>query len=375
MPEDTPYYPGAHYLGSRDWTSEEREGATMGEWEGEQIWDKGEPPLVRPEIRLVGAPECIERGGGGDVPTQNFLGLDNWLPANCYVIDGDHPRIRIVKCPDVARIAEIMAYVFIDHVHAESLAETFVGDGSTAMWHLGAGDESVSTSITCKRGTECWQFCDGTRNAGQLLSQAFGSVAGPISYGQYATTPIYQHYATEILSRFTAAGAENCRRFVLVGHSYGGAAAAVAAARLISQDNTRTVALYTLGAPRAGDSRLIDLLRRCDQTHIRRPSDPIPYLPPPVGVWRDLIYAVAAGGLVPAFAQYETFDNRRLVDGEGFRDELPTDGPSNTDMVTILENLLAHDDLGFFSEHFLSRYANDLATNCGLPPPFDLGLG
>lgn len=373
MDENTPYYPGWHLLGSRDWTSDERGGTLLGEWDGPQIFDKGEPPLVRPEVRIVGSPECIEDGGGGAALTHATNGLDNWLPSHCYVFDGAHPRARIVACPDVAKIAEIMAYVFIDHVRAQTLAEEFVGDGAVAAWHAGTGDETVSTSVTCVRGMEAWQFIDGTRNQGQLLSQILQPAAGPTMYPHYGATALYHRYATSILTRFSAAGATGARRYVLVGHSYGGAAAAVAAARLKLDDPTRDVALYTLGAPLAGDSRLIDVLRTLDQTHIRRPLDPVPYLPPANPIYGGLLIELAFIPFLEGFRHYASYERRRLLDVDGFRDELPTDGPNDTTLLGILARLAGGEPILPGSEHDLINYANDLASNCGLPLPFLVG--
>lgn len=63
VPEGTPFYPGQHYLESRDWTSDEREGFTLGEVEGaRRKYSKGSLGLPHPPIRLLGSEGCLRSG-------------------------------------------------------------------------------------------------------------------------------------------------------------------------------------------------------------------------------------------------------------------------------------------------------------------------
>jgi len=343
----------------------------MGEWDGAQTFDKGEAPAKGPQLRIVGSGACIEAGGGGDgPPTADPYNLGNWLPSLCYTADILDPCVRIAKCPDMSKIAEIMAHVYTSPNLGMPLAETLVGPGAVATFHQSLNDESVSSSIVCVRGEEAWQWCDGTRNREQLLSQAFGFLTGPTSYGRYSTNRLYQHYSTTILNRFTAAGAANCRRFVLIGHSYGGAAAAVAAARLRINVPDRSVTLCTMGAPRAGGDNLIGILRGTCQTHFRHPEDPIPYLPPQYSKWGFAFFNHVAALSWSIWGRYASYERRRTVDEDGFRDEAEGDGPTAELMDTILTQIADNDPLGSYPHHIITGYANNLAIACNLPPPF-----
>lgn len=364
--DDTvPAFPGSHLLGSRDWTdATERETTAIpvGEWEGERTFHNGEAPLVRPVPRIVGSVECVESGGGGgDLIPADVLGLDRFYPPLCYETLTPAPWHRFLRCPDLFYIANVMFATFEFPNPAKTLAQILVGAGSVATHFPAPAGDRYSSSTVCVLGNEAWQWADGTRNAGQFLAQSYGTAGGPTSYGRYGATPIYNQYATELLSRFTAAGAFDCTRWVLVGHSYGGAAAAVAAARLKMLYPERSVSLLTFGAPRAGDARLIALLRGVDQLHVRRPLDPIPYLPP------QFAEANTAGVLSFLFwrgwGEYASYERRRTITPTGFRDELPGEGPTNDVWTAILTNIESG-VLSNYEEHSMLNYTLDISTWC-----------
>ncbi len=367
----TPAYPGLHCLGSRDWTDKtERIGSVVGEYEGTQTFDAGELPLRVPRPRLVGSADCVARGGGGGALTHATGELDDFLPAGCYdpIVVG--PCERMVKCPDMARIAVIMAHVFNAPLIVEAEAAAFVGAGSTAILFAPAPSDRYSGSVVVVNGDEAWQWCDGTRNTGQLLSQAYDTRNGGARFAEFAASQIYWDYATILLTRFTLAGAAGCTRFALVGHSYGGAAASVAAARLKLQDPTRSVSLTTFGAPRAGNRDLIRALTPVCQWHVQRPKDPIPYLPPQLG-WHALGFAPLP--LIPfwtLWGRYEAYQRRRTIDGNAFREQLPEDGPDNTDMTACITAITTAGIIGGFATHDMRLYAKNVAAHCGEPDPF-----
>ncbi len=367
MPDGTPFYNGPTFLDSRDWTSLERSPGCMGEYTGERIPDNGEPPFVPPVPRLVGTADCLANGGGGGELTSDPTGLERFLPAGCYEPLTDSPCERIYRCPTVYQIANTMAAVNPAPNDAIALAQAIVGPGSVGTAFIPPVDDLYSNSVVCVLANEAWQWCDGTRNRNQLLAQAYGTNFGGRSYGPFSTTPIYWDYATDLLSRFTVSGAADCKRWVLIGHSYGGAAASVAAARLKLMYPDRDIALYTLGAPRAGDRRLIEILRGVCQTHIRRPDDPIPYLPPQVD---DSIVASLLGLASVAFLRvwgsYEGYERRRSLSSTGFVDEDPTAGPTNSAWTSIITQIVSG-VLTSYSDHNINLYASELATNCGMP--------
>ncbi len=268
-------YPGYHRLGSRDWLKND-EATTYGQWLGGWTFDEGLPPVNPPALRTVGNAKCIERGGGGGTDTVSPDGLEQWLPSGCYNPVPPGPCKRIRQCPDQAYLSLIMAYVWENPSLALAVGQAFAGTGAVGTMFMPLESDRFSRSLVVIRGDTCYCWIDGTRNAGQLLAQAYGTAFGPKYYHFYRTTPIYHDFATVCLRRLSAAGAADCTKFLIVGHSYGGATAAVVAARLKSLFPDAEVAVMTEGAPRAGDSQLITVLKKVCQLHIRRPHDPIP---------------------------------------------------------------------------------------------------
>lgn len=369
--DDHPEYPGWHRLDSRDWTSDERGDDHLGEYDGVRLPDDGRSPPVVPLPVIVGTPKCVEEGGGGSalIPF-DVARLDRTLPAGCYPPDLDSPCNRIKRCPDRALLSSAMERVFAGDW--ESKAVEILGPGTTTVRSETRPDDLFSRYAIAKNGRECHIYIDGTRNQGQLLSQAFFGIFGPKDYGDYSANELYRENAIRVLRAATDFGCDTCDRFILIGHSYGGATAAIATAILRGTKPVAELALMTEGAPRAGGPKLIEWIRPVCQRHYRRPLDPIPLLPPQYDVGTGFFAAafntVALGSWI-AWGKYSNYEFRYVLFPDGPLLENSDLRPPADVASTIVLQLVANTPLGAYAEHAAAAYRNELALGCGIAPP------
>ncbi len=361
-------------LDSRDWTRDERETDCMGEYAGERTFDRGEPPSVIPRLRQIGTKSCImDGGGGGDTYTSDNAYLERFLPAACYNQLDRSPAQRINSCPDRYLFADVMALVF--EGDWATPASALLGPGAITYTRRAPTVGVFSSFGIAYLGRECHIYIDGTRNREQLITQAYYGFVGPENKGNFACNTLYYDNALQVLGGVTLAGASACDRFVIIGHSYGGATAAVAAAILRDTKPAAEVAVMTCGAPRAGSSRLTEWIAAVPQLHYRRPEDPIPVLPPqlsldvgPFGVIFNLIAALQ--WLI--WGRYRDYDSSFVLLPNGaietFSEVLPRDEVQRTIALQIAANI----PITAYAEHAMTAYAAELRRSCVRGPGFSL---
>lgn len=264
-----------------------------------------------------------------------------------------------------------MAGVYTDD--PTELAESLLGPGAQTYINRETDDSLFSTYMICWRGNEVHIYVDGTRNQGQLLAQAYSAFTGPRDYGTFTASELYHTNATRILRQATALGLDACHNWVLVGHSYGGATAAVMAAILRENRPSDIIAVMTMGAPKAGGEKLIRALRRVCQRHYHRPRDPIPYLPPQRSGWRSGFSApFNAVGVIKwlIWGDFFEYEYSYVLYPEPPLGEINVDLPDDELMSTIALQLEANVPINSYEAHAMYNYANELARVCGLPDPF-----
>jgi len=134
---NTPFFPGLHQLGSRNWTTDERDPwPDLGEAQGRQRWVTGKFPVARPDPILLGSADCI--AGGDAYPpgdSRTFVaGVDTrcWTSGAPASSEADLiPTVRradgSVSCPNVT---------VLDVDQAAGL-DVSCGSGGTATITLG----------------------------------------------------------------------------------------------------------------------------------------------------------------------------------------------------------------------------------------------
>lgn len=341
----------------------------MGEFAGWRTPDYSGPPLLPAQFLTVGTARCIERGGGDATAplTTDFANAGAFLPSGCYHIPERSASLDAFTCPYVAWHAFIMKLVY-DGNWEDYLVHT-IGAGATTRSVRREDDSLYSHFGIAIRGDDCHVYIDGTRNQGQLLTQAYYGYFGPVHHGVYDANTLYHENANRVLREVTRLGGDACKRFILVGHSYGGATAAVAAAILQLNKPDAEIAILTFGAPRAGGRQLQAALRAIPQRHFRRPPDPVPLLPPQYAVGTDL-FAAAFNGLAIAswlaWGRYVDYDNQLLLQPDGSWGGLNNDPPSADLLWTLVTLIKDGTDLPPFVGHAMSSYATDMALHCGV---------
>jgi len=371
VPDATPTYPGLHCLDSRDWTDKEREGSTVGEWDGPRIDDKGEPPAVIALPVIVGTKPCIARGGASaSAPlTSDPLKLGRYLPAACYsALTGDVCE-RIRRTPDLGKIVKMVQYAYVNSGGLYPMMENFVGPGAAITVYSVPLDSLAPTSYVFKKGDEAWQIISGTQNEMQALTQAYSFAAGPTNYQTYSASPFYEQIAMTMLDRFAQSGCQDCKRWIVAGHSFGGAVASVLAAKLRDLPQTEQVALVTIGAPRAGGELLIESLRRVCQIHIRHPKDPVPFLPFQEDNWLGVTgYLLFIRQLL--FGLYEDYERVLHIDENG-TSTTPYEEPPDTDLLALMKLLVGEPTSPpVLDNHASATYTANVFNFLGIPDPW-----
>jgi len=342
----------------------------MGEYDGARSQWRNEPPSVLPLPVLVGTKNCVARGGvsNSNPLTSSVVGLGMFHPRKCYARTQAGPCVRINRCPDRALFAKVIALINGDDW--EFYAKDILGFGAETL-HSPLEDGSLFSGFgIAKLGDECHIYIDGSRNQGQLITQAYYGVYGPADYGNFTANSLYHQNALRVLRAATAFGCDTCTKFVLVGHSYGGATAAIAAAILRETQPQATLALMTFGAPRAGGPKLIEWLRPVCQRHFQRPLDPIPYLPPQYAYPTD-IYALMFNLLGAirwaAWGRYANYEPTLRLNTDGSVGEENSDAPAYDLQRTIALQIAANTYLSSYAEHAAEKYSDEMDLGCGMP--------
>lgn len=366
----TPHYPGFHNLGSRDWTSDERDPwPKLGEWEGEREWVRGTPPARLPLPVLVGSPQCIEFGENPALPRVPDVSAQcaKPLPEPCYPLDDFVRAVTNVNdCVFAKKSADIINAAYTDLGAAEMLAADLLGATATIRSFAQPGD-AIPAGVIGLIGQTAVLWLTGTTNFNQLALQGFYFGFGPVSQGFYSCSLLYEAAALAVADALTAAGAGDKTRLVLTGHSYGGAVCQVLGAKAKLAKPDREVELLTLGSPKAGDRRLMRLIDPFPQRHYIDINDPIPQLPPVTPAWLAM-FSILGTILL---AQWNLFGRPREVWILGEAGELqPFQGDSLPDDVYLsLATLISQArQTPRFAAHRTEWYAYYLCLACPCVP-------
>lgn len=372
----TPHYPGTHNLGSRDWVSDNGfEDALLGEWAGSRAYYRGDPPEVIPLALLVGDKDCIKKGENPELPgfPDSCERGGILLPLPCYSkIALLEKKTNVWDCAFAFKLANILATQYDDVVEAGTQLADFLGEDATVTPFPQVGT-LIPNCLVAVDLNLCLVTITGTTNFQQLALQGLYFGLGPSSQGSYSASQLYEDAATQMAYRITAAGGAECTRFVLVGHSYGGAICHVLAAKIRVNNPSRRVELVTFGSPKPGDDRLRDIVLPMKQTNWVNEGDPVPYLPPVGATFAEL------SGLVPLllFGFWRTYERPGSVvvlDADGTIERTDSAKIEDSILLAVMVTIAASGTPEPFSAHKLSHYATRLRAGCmhicgDTPPP------
>lgn len=301
-PKRTPHYPGQHNLGSREWVTDDRIPGVdppLGEWGGETEWYRGDAPAALPLAVLIGDPECIKNGERPGLPIimDASARCAPTMPDACYSrIDLLLGKTNAADCAWGWKCLQIIDAAYTDLDAAALLVQDYLGPDATVTTFANVGDLFPACVIAIIRDT-AFLWITGTTSLEQGAVQALYFGFGPTNQGAYECSQIYEDAAVVMAARLTAAGAfVGSTRFVLSGHSYGGAVAYVLAAKLKLANAGRRVEVVTHGMPQPGGASLRDIVNPFRQAHYVYEDDPVPYLPP-VGIDFVSLFALMTAGL------------------------------------------------------------------------------
>lgn len=369
-PEDTPFYPGLHNLWSYQWTTAERDHRTLlGDFTGERVFYDGRRPARRPLPVLVGSPECIENGEKEGLAVINDVSAhcSPILPGPCYPpLQDSHAKTDVQDCAFAQASARIISFAYTDLPAAEAAAAAYLG-GASLITSFEQPNPLIPAGVIAKIDDTLVIWLTGTTTAEQLATQALYFGFGPVSFGPYSCSALYQAAALVIADQLTAAGVADFDRVILAGHSYGGAVLTVLTAIMILANEDRDVHLLTLGAPQPGDTRLFQLIRFVDQRHYANERDPIPYLPPRGATFAELLPIIGpALGLI--WSKFHRPPNTTVVFRDGTLAELQEEHFPN-DLINVAARVISEAQvMPRFRDHGSDWYAYWLCQACPCVP-------
>lgn len=215
---------------------------------------------------------------------------------------------------------------------------------------------------------------DGTATFQEFAMQAFNGVVPPTNYGILGTLPLWYQWSQWATSAAIAAGANPNAPIMIVGHSAGGATAAVVAARYRHGIPNREIKYLTFASPKAMDARGTALLNRCEGIAIANIDDPVTAIPPNLVLFDPFRPLYPLLNMNPWALWHR--DPRQVVMNE--------DGDLNVNQTPILDfvtmgqfifNVVNHLEFPTFNEHRTGGYLARTLRRCPqggwpLPPDF-----
>lgn len=292
-PPGASHFPGYHHLGSAVWNPTDPgcvqglgEVITSRRQHYNGIWDS-----IYPQSRFTGSLDCFAEGESIE-EAANPDELYHGYPLECFVPILPAPPIP----PTVAtsnwgrasafdqRAVQLLYARVIEAMYADdvptinAILGEFFTDSPAITFHPAEGNMPAVTTVI---GADyAIAIADGTRNAQQLAMQAFQGIQSPTDFGVVETIPLWYQASNHIHATLEADGANLIGRVMLVGHSYGGAAQLILAARYRHAQTTRPVIVLTYGAPKAGGPKVSALLEKVSGASLANDNDLITALPP-----------------------------------------------------------------------------------------------
>lgn len=363
----TPHVPGFHILGSRNWNDQNHPHVqTLGEdLTGKQEWDAGYPPPVLPLNRPVGT-NCLDRGSSitsALLPQERIDGFNALCFEPCGVRDdATLTALEFDSCQLQKFYARIIERMYADDGTAIGLAfYQLLGPGVRVTFHNDAGLMPAVTTVISPTLTVI--VLDGTRFFQQLAVQGMTSLFSPTNVGGYGTVPTWWTAAQWAHTHSIVDGQQPGTPVMLVGHSYGAAAALVLAARYRAWNPARTIRFMTFGCPKPGDQRLADLVATCQGINLANDNDLVTVFPPDFVTLLPVMFALGAPQL-QVWADWIRPVNQVKVEIDGVLD--PNNMPM-TDFDTlsaIAARILLGLGLNPISGHPITEYLARLMLRC-----------
>lgn len=370
-PANTPFYPAPTLLTSRGWhDSNALIVQSLGEdLLAKQVYDNGEMPALLPQNVSVGSAACLIDGEPlANATTANQL--VNGFPGECFIIPptgvdpwnsfSDHQ-----SCAIQLACAKIIEWLYLgETARISALVGQLLGPAYGLTYIPGTAIYPDVFLAVSADDTFVW--VDGTTNFQQLaLSVCYGLIP-PTNIGIFSTSPYWYAVSTYLHAQITSAGANPTGPIFFAGHSLGGVASLILAARYRAGIPERRIRYLTYGCPKVGDTRLTAFVRRCQGWSFVNNYDLVPMLPADELIVAALIALLGAPVLL-AWTFWERAQNQMQMDEAGIiiPDTLPTlDFPT---AVVIATKVLASLPVATIDDHLIHEYFKRIALRCPLP--------
>lgn len=366
--DSTPVYPGWHNLWSRDWVSDELDSVTLGEDPAAvRSYSLGAPlgPIAPPAV--LGSADCIANGETWPLPVVPTL--EGGFSVACFA--GLAPAFQPLDIRNQGNWcfwAEVLDLAYASPVAAQQKVATALGVPVSGYAQAQAV-QLVPTwfVLTAPAPAPMVVVITGATTTAQWLAQILYGGRPPVAFGQYATHPVWEALSTDFLERLRLIGASATQDIIIVGHSMGGAVAACMAARLRLHAPARRIQLLTLGSPRPGDSRLIDLTMTMDVVNLQNDGDIVLSVPYNLADFPLFILPLLASFYPPGSPLWAWPANRYRVAWDGTIQQgaaAPGGGPVYAQIILWGVGAGPFPD---FSAHLIPEYARRICAPAPAP--------
>lgn len=366
-PSFTPFVSGYHFYGSRDWYDRNwRLEQSLGEsLTVKRSFDPGTLPATFPQRIAVGDPGCLSRG-------EDFA---NKLPYNqiydgfstaCFLpeqlAEDTWPLVSSIdSCSLQFFYATILAWMYHRDWHSIEVAfDLLIPD---CVVHHQVGNEYYPSLVVVVTDQWCVLVSDGTQTYQQWAMQALYGISAPEEFGLFGTLRLWYEASTVAVDFLNDCGANPFGKFMICGHSYGGANASLLAARIIAAGPLREVALLTFGCPKPGDIRVRRLLHNVRSLHLSNRQDIVCSVAPDLAILWPIVEFT---GLfeVEVWSMWEGVAGRALMDADGsIVMNLEPVLDSNT-LLTMLNQILNSEPIFDIVTHPVSVYRSRILRRC-----------
>jgi hypothetical protein len=373
-----PAYPFPHIYGSREWWDRnfQLEQPALGEVLNQShTWNAGTAPVEVPRNVFVGDPACID---GGEPIALGLERLDgerylSW-PAACIVADPLDDwgwAAAVYRCEVQAWWADRMQEADTGFIGAAQAAFEARFPGSVVTRF--DGTTLFPPLWTIVHPLYAVVMYQPTQNMEQALIEVLTGVLPPTNFGAFGTTSLWFRAGQRGLIRLGNQGVGLDTPLLCVGYSYGGCAAATAAAQARVANKERTIHLLSFGSPRPGDFRLRGLVALPTvAVAVANDDDAYTAIPPSLDNLLP-VEGILARNLLP-FAQWQKVDETwvQFADGHVVRNGTPT--LSSQELIDLLELVWTTGTLFGYPAHKIQEYARRLRLRCPRAPALANGM-
>lgn len=343
------------------------------------VWDAGTPPVRVPNPIVAGDPDCITNGEtiGSGLTLDNPNRRQSW-PLLCVTntpLQDWGQWSAIWRCEVQAFWADRMqeADTGLFGTCAAVLEQTFPGATVSRVEAT-----VLFPPITIVRHPQYLiAMIQPTQNAEQALIEVLNGINDPTDMGGFSSETIWAQQGARALVSLSNAGGGLTEPLLLIGYSYGGAAAHCASAIARLANSVRSIRCLTFGSPRPGDRRLQNLCRGATVSiRLANNDDAFTAIPPQLG---DLLPAMTVLGRdLRPFAEWQGIDETWVQDPNGSLTRNISPNLSTAELVALLELVWTTGTLFGYPAHRIQEYARRIRLRC--PRAFgvaggDIGLG